>query len=159
VFDDRQLITGLPGMIVRRADEPGNSTVMQGTSIYTDLGPCDQVKALHSVGVSLCVGLLCMIVCTRGTPNLSLYIERRLRCNSSPSRIQLRSSRSIIESNFSNIPTRSSLQLEVHATLVCILWSWPWTQVGPLERSWPDIEPYRSSIDRDDIKLTLEMME
>jgi hypothetical protein len=48
-----------------------------------------------------------MIVCTRGAPDLSLYMERRLRYNSSPSRIQLRSSRSITKSNFSNILTRS----------------------------------------------------
>jgi hypothetical protein len=41
-----------------------------------------------------------MIVCTRGTSSLSLYMERRLRCNSSPSRIQLRSSRSIIGLTF-----------------------------------------------------------
>jgi hypothetical protein len=32
VFDDRQLIMGLPRMIVRGAGEPRNSTVMQGTS-------------------------------------------------------------------------------------------------------------------------------
>jgi hypothetical protein len=31
-FDDRQLIMGLPGMIVQGAGEPTNSTVMQGKS-------------------------------------------------------------------------------------------------------------------------------
>jgi hypothetical protein len=31
---------------------------MQGQMIYTSLGPCDQVKALRPVGVSLCIGLI-----------------------------------------------------------------------------------------------------
>jgi hypothetical protein len=48
-----------------------------------------------------------MIVCTRGAPSLSLYMDRRLMYNSSFSQIQLRSSRSITESDFPNTPTRS----------------------------------------------------
>jgi hypothetical protein len=39
VFDDCQLVTGLPRLIVRGAGEPRNSTVMQGTSNLYWFGP------------------------------------------------------------------------------------------------------------------------
>jgi hypothetical protein len=107
VFDDRQLVTGLPGMIVRRARELGNSTVTQGTSDLYWFGLSWSSKSLTSSQRYPLRRIDCMIVCTKDAPSLSLYMERKLRCNSSHSRIQLRSSRSTTESNFSNILTRS----------------------------------------------------
>jgi hypothetical protein len=108
----------------------------------------DRVKALRPVGVCLCVGLIIWL-CVQGVPLSSLYIWREgwgatlVLVGYNWGVLDLLQSLTFIIFWLG----RSSL-LEVHAFLVRVLRSWPWARDGPLDRSRPDTEPYRSRIDK-----------
>jgi hypothetical protein len=76
VFDDRQLIAGLPGTMFEGPRRTQNSTVnAKRRMIYTGSGPHYRVIAFtSSQRATFCVGLMGLIVrVTRGAPYLSLY--------------------------------------------------------------------------------------
>jgi hypothetical protein len=76
VFDDRQLVTGLPGAMFEGLQHTQTLTVnAKRLTVYTGLGPRNRVTAFTSSRrVAFCVVLIGMIVrVIRGAPNLSLY--------------------------------------------------------------------------------------
>ena len=112
---------------------------LDGNATDDDLywyGPSELSKSLYILSrVSLCVGLLCMIMCTRGTACLSLYRAEGRAVILVLVGYNLKSLYSITKSSFPSKPFRSVLDGLKSTPLASCPSSKPWASHGPLQKS------------------------
>jgi hypothetical protein len=70
---DQQHILGLPETMIEELWHMQNSTINTNIAIYTSSDRQGSVIPYVLFGVMFCVGLYCMMCCTRWCPCLSLY--------------------------------------------------------------------------------------